>query len=128
MLSLCMYTEHDCLDFGNCWIISLLFLSEEGLDYEAITLSIIIPAGSANGSLTCCDTVVTILDDDIVEYSERFGIVLVSSDPVLYIGDPNSEPVVIVDDDSKYSSLVRYFSFHVYLYPNEQSETLEKTL
>ncbi len=75
--------------------------SEEGRDYEATSYSITIPAGSFSGSLTCSDTIVTVLDDDSVEPSESFGIELVSSDPVLYIGDPNSAPVVIVDDDSK---------------------------
>ncbi len=63
-------------------------------------MTIVIPAGSASGSLTCTDTPVTVLDDDIVEYPETFGIQLVSSVPVLYIGDPDSATVVIVDDDS----------------------------
>ncbi len=73
----------------------------EGLDYEATPLSIIIPAGSVNGSLACSDAIVTVIDDDIVEMSESFGIELMSSDPVLYIGDPNSALVVIMDDNSK---------------------------
>ncbi len=75
--------------------------SEEGRDYEATSLSITIPVGSVSGSLTCSDTSVTVLDDNTTEPSDSFGIELISSDPVLYIGDPNSAPVLIVDADSK---------------------------
>ncbi len=93
------------LNICNCFFGSL----GEGLDYEATSHTITIPAGSDNGSLTCTDTIVFVLDDDIVEYPESFGIQLVSIDPLLYSGDPDNATVVIVDNDSASTT----FELHV---------------
>ena len=79
----------------------LLLTEKEKMDYAGTSLHLTIPVDSTNGTVTCNDTIVTVFDDNIVEYSEKFAIEVVYSDPSLRIGYPNRVTVVIKDDDSK---------------------------
>ena len=44
---------------------------------------------------------VAITDDDILEDTESFRIILSTSDPDVILGDPSSASVMIVDNDSE---------------------------
>ena len=86
---------------GNTYY-NFLSHSVEGEDYEATSLQIVVPAGTMNGSFSCDNTNVTILDDYIVEYSETFRVSLDSVYPPCPIGEPNSSTVFILDDDGRF--------------------------
>ena len=71
-------------------------------DYQSGPQTIVIPSGAVDGDTACIDASLFILDDEILESTETFNLILSSVSPC---GDVDSEATVveIIDDDSTYT-------------------------
>ena len=64
-------------------------------DYEAISVTLVIPLGSMSGATQCQD--ITIVDNSAFEKNESFFVIL-SSEPNVQVPDPNVT-VTIIDNE-----------------------------
>ena len=75
-------------------------------DYSPFSFTITIPDNAQAGVSFCTDVTIPVVDDEIVEFTERFSIRISSTDPVVTIGMPNTAVVNINDnDDSELNSV-----------------------
>ena len=69
------------------------------VDYNPFSFTIMIPDTAQAGVSFCTDVTIPVVDDEIVEFTESFNIIISSTDPVVTIGILNTAVVDINDND-----------------------------